>query len=351
MSSQYTDTPKLSICIATYNRGAFIGETLDVILNQLTAEVELIVVDGASPDNTEEVMEKYLLKNPEIRYFREKVNSGVDEDFDKAVGYARGEYCWLMTDDDILHPSAISEVLSVLKGGSELIIVNSEVRSKDLSILIQDKLLPHGSGGEYGYSERERFFLLAAKYLSYIGCTVIKRTCWLSRDRTSYYGTVFIHVGVIFQSPPIERIHIIDKPLITIRYSNAMWTPQSFNIWMLKWPNLIWSFPDYSDKAKRKICSRRPWRRIKLQLKMRGLGHYTKNEYHKAWLNESRDIKRLIAYLISIAPSSLVNILMVIFYRFSAKNNSLVMTDLSNSPHAGLVSRFLVKMFKPNLFK
>jgi len=351
MINQYSDTPKLSICIATYNRGELIGETLDNILKQLTSEVELIIVDGASPDNTEEVMEKYLLTYPEIRYFREQVNSGVDRDFDKAVGYARGEYCWLMTDDDLLHPSAISTVLSVLKGGSELIIVNSEVRSKDLSILIQDQLLAYGSGGEYGYSERERLFILAAKYLSFIGCVVIKRTCWLSRDRASYYGTLFIHVGVIFQSPPIERIKIIDKPLITIRYSNAMWTTRSFNIWMLKWPNLIWSFPDYSDTAKRKICSRRPWRRIKLQLKMRALGHYSKNEYHKAWLNESRGMKRLIAYLISISPAPLVNIIMVIFYRFSAKDNSLVMTDLSNSPHAGLVSHLLLKMFKPNLFK
>ena len=127
MSNQYSDTPKLSICIATYNRGVHIGETLDSILKQLTSEVELIVVDGASPDNTKEVMEKYLLIHPEIRYFREQVNSGIDADFDKAVGYARGEYCWLMTDDDLLHPSAISTVLSVLRGGNELIIVNSEV--------------------------------------------------------------------------------------------------------------------------------------------------------------------------------------------------------------------------------
>ena len=351
MSNQYSDAPKLSICIATYNRGKHIGETLDSILKQLTSEVELIVVDGASPDNTKEVMEKYLLIHPEIRYFREQVNSGIDGDFDKAVGYARGEYCWLMTDDDLLHPSAISTILSVLKGGNELIIVNSEVRSKDFSILIQDQLLAHGSGGEYGYSERERFFILAAKYLSYIGCVVIKRTFWLSRDRSSYFGTLFIHVGVIFQSPPIERIKVIDKPLITIRYSNAMWTPRSFNIWMLKWPNLIWSFPDYSDTAKQKICSRRPWRRIKLQLKMRALGYYTYDEYHETWHNESRGLKRLIAYLISISPRSLANIIMVIFYRFSAKNNSIVMTDLSNSPHASLISRSLIKMIKPNLFK
>jgi len=130
-----------------------------------------------------------------------------------------------------------------------------------------------------------------------------------------------------------------------------MWTARSFDIWMLKWPNLIWSFPDYSDTEKQRICSREPWRRIKLLLKIRALGYYTANEYHNMWQNESRSLDRLFAYLISISPPTLINISMVIFYKFSFKNNSRIMIDLSNSPHAGLVSRFLLKMLKPTLFK
>lgn len=66
--SQDTDKhviPKLSICIATYNRGKFIGETLDSILVQMEPGVELLVVDGASPDNTPEVMAQYLSLHPE----------------------------------------------------------------------------------------------------------------------------------------------------------------------------------------------------------------------------------------------------------------------------------------------
>ena len=47
---------KLSICIATYNRGAFISETLDCILTQIEPGVEIVVVDGASADNTSDVM-------------------------------------------------------------------------------------------------------------------------------------------------------------------------------------------------------------------------------------------------------------------------------------------------------
>jgi glycosyltransferase involved in cell wall biosynthesis len=61
-------TPLLSICIATYNRADYIGETLDSIIPQLTDNVELLVVDGASTDNTEDVVRTYT--DPRIRYVR-----------------------------------------------------------------------------------------------------------------------------------------------------------------------------------------------------------------------------------------------------------------------------------------
>src|SRR3990172_8001177 len=102
--------PKLSVCIATFKRATFIGETLESILGQVEPGVEVVVVDGASPDDTEEVVRRLAVAHSGLRYHREPVNSGVDADYDKAVGYAQGEYCWLMTDDDVLVPGAIARV-------------------------------------------------------------------------------------------------------------------------------------------------------------------------------------------------------------------------------------------------
>ena len=132
--------PKLSICIATFNRGDFIVQTLDSIVGQLTDSTELIVVDGASPDGTEAVMQTYCAAHPEVRYVREPVNSGIDRDYDKAVGYAVGEYCWLMTDDDLMVEGAVARVVAVL-GDVDLVVVNAEVRNKDLSSVLRPRLL------------------------------------------------------------------------------------------------------------------------------------------------------------------------------------------------------------------
>ena len=340
---------KLSICIAAYNRGAFIDETLDSILGQMTPEVELVIVDGASPDNTPEVMAQYLLQHPEIRYFREEVNSGVDADFDKAVGYARGDYCWLMTDDDLLKPDAIKKVLSTLGDGEDLIVINSEIRNVDLSVIFEHQRLVFDVDRVYHAADSEAFFAEIAGYLSFIGCVVIRRACWLTRDRSTYYGTLFVHVGVIFQHPSITNVSVISEPLIIIRYGNAMWTSRSFEIWMFKWPKLIWSFPDFSDAAKRKVCRCEPWRSVKALFHNRALGAYTVLEFQKFFPSNVGNLERAIAYFLSVFPASLANLIMVLYFSIFVKDAQMALHDLLFSRNAGILSRFVVRFISRKL--
>jgi len=334
---------KLSICITTYNRGRFIGETLDSILGQMVSGVELVIVDGASPDNTHEVMAQYLLRYPEIRYFREQANSGVDGDYDKAVGYARGEYCWLMTDDDLLCPKAIPRVLESINGVFDLVVVNAEVRNVDFSRVLETRLLKFTSDREYATKDGEIFFSEVANYLSFIGGVVMKRSVWLERDRSSYYGTLFIHVGVIFQHPPINRVKVIADPLIIIRYGNAMWTSRGFEIWMFKWPQLIWSFPDFSDQSKSAVCSKEPWRPMKKLILYRATGGYTVFEYRHFIAVRTKGLSRGVYMVIAMFPAAIVNVFVSLYCVFVNRNTRSVLYDLSRSQNATWVSRFLAR--------
>jgi glycosyltransferase involved in cell wall biosynthesis len=337
-------TPKLSICIATFKRGQFIGETLDSILVQMEPGVEIVVVDGASPDDTPEVMARYAAAHPEIRYFRESVNSGVDADFDKAVGYAQGEFCWLMTDDDLLRPGAVAAVLSALGGEDDLVIVNAEVRSVDLSELFEKQRLAFDADKVYRSADREAFFAETAAYLSFIGCVVIRRTCWMARVRAAYYGSLFIHVGVIFQNPPITNVRVIAEPQILIRYGNAMWTSRSFEVWMFKWPGLVWSFPDFSEEAKRKVCRREPWRSAKALFHNRALGAYSSAEFKKFWQGEVGWLEKMVAYLLSVFPASLANLVMVTYFALPAQPARMALHDLLFSRNAGILSRLTARV-------
>lgn len=330
---------KLSICIATYNRGKFIGETLDSILSQMQPGVELIVVDGASPDNTPEVMAQYLSRYPEIGYYRERENSGIDRDYDKAVGYAKGEFCWLMTDDDLLRPGAVNRLLTELKNDVELVVVNAEAKNADFSKILDDALLKLTVDKKFGAEDNEEFFQKSAQALSFIGCVIIRRDLWLSRDRASYYGTLFVHVGVIFQSPAIKKVTVVAEPLITIRYGNAMWTSRGFEIWMFKWPELIWSFNDYSDSAKALVCPREPWRRVRLLALYRAMGAYGAAEYRIFLSHKVHGLLLLLHFLVAIFPASLMNMAISVHCVLMNRKERYAMYSLVKSRHATWVTR------------
>jgi len=335
---------KLSICLATYNRGKFIGETLDSILGQMRPNVELVVVDGASPDNTAEVMAKYALRYPQIRYHREPENSGVDKDYDKAVGHARGEYCWLMTDDDLLQPHAIERVLVALEKTPELVVVNAEIRNANLSGVLQSRRWPIAEDRQYEAGDSAAFFTEAGDYLSFIGGVIINRKCWLARDRASYYGTLFIHFGVIFQHEPISKVYAIAEPLVVIRYGNAMWTSRGFEIWMFKWPKLVWSFSDFSNEDKEKICALEPWRNLRRLLFLRATGAYSFTEFHTHISPRLSGISWLQALFISHFPAKLANILYAGYFATTNRADHMAWYELLRCSCATGLSRAITKI-------
>jgi abequosyltransferase len=339
------EMPKqLSICIATYNRCQFIGETLESLLAQTNDNVEIVLVDGASTDETQLVVAPYLLRHSNIRYFREQANSGVDQDYDKSVGYATGEYCWLMPDDDLLAPGAIALVLEQIAKRHDLIVVNSECWNADFSRNLNTRMLNCPSNKVFGGGDAEKVFAELASCLSYIGSVVIKRSVWLERDRASYYGTLFVHVGVIFQHPPIEQVAFIADPQIIIRYGNGMWTPRSFEIWYFKWPQLIWSFADFSVNAKQAIVLREPWRRAISLFKSRAMGDYSNREFVKFLSGRVVDVDIVLAYICSVFPAKAANVMWVLYYALIKRSARYSQFDILRSRHSSTVSRWLASV-------
>jgi abequosyltransferase len=337
---------RLSICIATYRRAAFIGQTLEAILAGAGANVEVVVVDGASPDNTSDVVRALQADHPRLAYYREAANAGVDRDFDKAVAYAQGEYCWLMSDDDLLVPDAIATVLACLADDPELVIVNSDVRTSDCAVVLKAQQLDIRADCEFGSGEHERLFTAVGSYLSFIGAVVIRRSTWLARDRESYFGSLFIHVGVIFQAPPLGRAKVIARPLIRIRYGNAMWTSRSFEIWVRKWPGLIWSFDHFSEGARRAVSLPDPAAGTKNLLWYRAIGVYGLAEY-ESFLAQGKGSCRVVARVVASLPAHAVNAMTALYCLARPHADvRLKLYDLFRTTSASGLTRWAARRFR-----
>ena len=172
------NTIKLSLCIATYNRAGFIKETLDSIFIQNSDQIEVVVLDGGSTDGTEELMQIYEKQYPNLRYIKIAEKGGFDQDLTSAVQHAKGEYCWLFSDDDIIKPTAINYILNELNQNHDVVIVNSEIRNPALTTVLKSKCINVTKDKVFNSTSFEQFFTLTASHSSFLGCIVIKRSIW-----------------------------------------------------------------------------------------------------------------------------------------------------------------------------
>jgi abequosyltransferase len=326
--------PRLSICIATRNRAHVIGEALENIGSQVTGNVEVVVVDGASTDNTAGVVESVRARYPGIRYCRQSSNSGIDGDFDKAVELARGEYCWLMPDDDLLVGGAVKRVLRLLDANPDLAVVDVEVWSEDFSEVLIERKLPFLGERRYEPQDTDKFFMECAQHLSYIGAAIIRRDTWMRRDRRSYYGTEFVHAGVIFQAPLPGGVVALGEPVVRLRYGIASWGPRSFRVWMLTWPALVWSFSHLSDAARERVTAREPWRNPGTLVLLRAKGWYAWRDYRDSIRPRLRTpVMGWVPALIALVPGALLNTLVLAYWLAFARSRKGGYYDLSRSPH------------------
>lgn len=318
---------RLSICIGTFNRAALLGATLQSVLTQVTEECEIVVSDNASTDKTEEVVAEYGRRTDRLRYFRQATNVGLDKNFDHTVELAQGEYCWLVSDDDLVKPGAVKRVLDALRSSPSLVVVNIEYMDFSMSKLVQRRATEFDSDRVYSPDDMDRLFSeIDQDVIMYIGSTVIRREIWLSRERARYYDTLFIQAGIIFQKKLPGETLAIAEPLISYRLGNAQFTSKLPEIVYRIWPTLVESLA-VSESAKRKASRAQPWRNPQWLLVLRGWGFYSLEEYRR-WirprLTSMHD--RFISMSVALLPGTLVNASLLVYFSVRGDRGRWVQT-------------------------
>jgi glycosyltransferase involved in cell wall biosynthesis len=107
-----TADPLVSVCVPSYRGASHIAATIDSVLAQSFSDFELVIVDDDSPDETAQVVARYL--DPRIRFLRNERNLGAEKNWNRCLQLARGRYFKLLPQDDLLAPDCLARQVDVL---------------------------------------------------------------------------------------------------------------------------------------------------------------------------------------------------------------------------------------------
>ena len=122
-----TETPLVSICIPTFNRADLIWRTLESCINQTYKNIEIIVSDNASTDNTKTVVLDYAHRDRRVKYFRNETNIGSGNNYLKSVEHASGYFAQTLGSDDWLSRNYVEECVQnfLINPGAAAILTNT----------------------------------------------------------------------------------------------------------------------------------------------------------------------------------------------------------------------------------
>lgn len=124
-------SPKVTVCLPTYNSGEFLPQAIDSILEQTFTDFELIISDDCSTDRTPEIIQSYLSLDQRIKYFRNRENLGLFPNWNQCLEYASGEYITIFAQDDVMFPQNLEVKVKIMDKYPNVGLVASSIMVVD----------------------------------------------------------------------------------------------------------------------------------------------------------------------------------------------------------------------------
>lgn len=202
---------RFTIAIPAF-KGKFLSQCIQSVLDQQFKDFELIIVNDASPDNLDEIVEKF--DDDRILYFKNKINTGAEnvvDNWNLCLSYSKGDYIVLLGDDDFMKPNYLTVFNNLIEKYADHNVYHCR------SYIINDNseiigLTPSWPRWESVYENmwhrmnkfRSQYisdFVYKREFLIHIGGYYKLPLAWASDDITAYLAAV--DKGIIHSQEPV----------------------------------------------------------------------------------------------------------------------------------------------------
>jgi glycosyltransferase involved in cell wall biosynthesis len=213
--------PLISVCIPAYNRAEVLNELLQSILVQDFEDYEVVICEDASPQRPQirAVVEALPpASRARVRYFENPSNLGYDGNLRNVIATARGDYCLLMGNDDLMCPGALTTVANGVRSYADVGVVLRTYASFDTT--------PDRINQVFRYFDRERLFEPGvASIVTFFRRSVVLPGMVVRRADAVSYATDEFDGTLLYQLYIVGRILVAKKglylPAVLTLYRNG----------------------------------------------------------------------------------------------------------------------------------
>ncbi len=218
----------VSVIMGSYNYSAYIGEAIESVLNQTFTDIELIIVDDCSQDNSRSIIDEYASRDNRIKSSHHSSNMGISRTLNDCLKQVTGRYVCLIDADDVWDKHKLEKQLTVLSANegklvwSEALIIDET--GQPTGGTVTQLLCSRRTGGDLFED------LLCEQYV-YIQSLICEAKFLVGSDRDENLRYVNDHRFIADLSKNHEFV-FMDEPLVKYRLHSSNITKKDKTGWM-----------------------------------------------------------------------------------------------------------------------